>query len=493
MHRCTGIILLSALAVTQPCRANADEEPVIVGKRRQLFVDDYVVAELNRVKRVLQSARKENASLPVRFWTRDKQGQRVPLNAWIYASPYYDPEFKKFRMWSRVNPDGRTMRYGYSESADGVDFEFVSELKGIVSNGDYNSVVYIDPHETDPAHHYKIGYDGAQPPEANGACLAYSADGLAWTPYNEGRPVTGRAADFTNCLIWDGDARTYRLFTRTDFGTPGGSGEIRGMRGMINADVKAAPAAWKTTSNWHFQREQDEHRRRQLYCMTDWMYCGVHFGLMGVYEWPGDFSEGKQTDHRTRHERDVLNYYLATSRDGDHWNLNWVDTGAPLVERGGEGAWDKDLIVPSNWIITHADKHWLYYGGANERHGTEGIFAPQREAAIGLASLRLDGFVALEASGEPGTVLTKPFQLVGDSLEVNVDAKLGEVALEILGPSGEPIPGFSGKDTALGRGIDELRWRPTWGKADRLGEMAGKSIRLKFRLHDARLYAFRVQ
>jgi hypothetical protein len=71
--------------------------------------------------------------------------------------------------------------------------------------------------------------------------------------------------------------------------------------------------------------------------------------------------------------------------------------------------------------------------------------------------------------------------------------KLGEVALEILGPAGEPIPGFSGKDTALGRGIDELRWSPTWGKADRLGEIMGKTIRLKFRLHDARLYAIQVQ
>ena len=484
------VFFLAILGAMHPACVSTGQEVAIVGNRKQLFVDDHIVAELTRLKRVLQQAHKENGGQPVRFWTRNAAGQKAPLKAWIYASPYFDPERKTYRMWSRIFPDGKTMRYGYSESADGVNFELVSELKGLVSSGDYNSVVYLDPHETDPAHRYKIGYDGAQPPEPNGACLAHSADGIVWTPYNQGRPVTGRAADFTNCLIWDEDATTYRLFTRTDFGTPGGTGEIRGMRGMTNPDVKADPTAWKTIRNWHFERGKDEHLRRQLYCMTDWMYCGVHFGLMGMYEWPGDFSEGKQSDHRKRHERDVLNYYLAISRDGDKWDSNWIDAEQPLVERGGDGAWDKDMILPANWIITHGDKHWVYYGGANERHGTEGVFSPQREGAIGLASLRLDGFVALEATEQPGTVLTKPFRLAGKSLEVNVDAKAGEVSLEILDASGEPLAGFSGNNQAVGRGIDELRWRPKWRSAEGLSEIEGQTIRLRFKLRQARLYAF---
>ena len=65
-----------------------------------------------------------------------------------------------------------------------------------------------------------------------------------------------------------------------------------------------------------------------------------------------------------------MNYYIATSRDGSSWDLGWVYKGQPLVPRGPAGSFDKDLILPASSIITPAGKHWIYYGGANERHGT---------------------------------------------------------------------------------------------------------------------------
>jgi hypothetical protein len=466
---------------------------IAVGLRKQLLVDDYVLAQKENVTRELGRATKANGGEPIKFWTKDKEGGRVPIKAWIYASPFYDEEQKLFRMWSRVFPDGKSMRYGYSESVDGINFDFKTELKGLYSNGDYNSVVYIDSHETDPSHRYKIGYDGARPGVPNGACLAHSADGLHWTPYLDGKPVTGRAADFTNCLIWDADARTYRLFTRTDYGTAGGTGEIRGMRSMTNPDVTANPAGWSLVRNWLFDSEgKEEYRRRQIYSMTDWMYCGVHFGLFSVYEWPGDFSEGKKTDHGTRHERDIMNYYLATGRDGDHFDLTWIYASQPLVERGGKGAWDKDMILPTNWIVTHADQHWIYYGGANERHGTESVFAPQRESAVGLARLPLDRFICFTAGDTPGLIVTKPFLLEGSLLELNLDAKSGELQLEVLDANGKPLPAFSGKSSASYTSVDKLRFQPKWNGQD-LKSLRGSLVRLRFRLRRAKLYAFEVK
>ena len=100
---------------------NGKDDLTDVGVRKQLFVDDYVVAEQSGVKQELQSAKKENDGQPIRFWTVNADGQRVPLKAWIYASPYYDDERRVFRMWSRVYPDGKNMRLGYSESTNGVD------------------------------------------------------------------------------------------------------------------------------------------------------------------------------------------------------------------------------------------------------------------------------------------------------------------------------------------------------------------------------------
>jgi hypothetical protein len=112
--------------------------------------------------------------------------------------------------------------------------------------------------------------------------------------------------------------------------------------------VKANPTGWKTVRNWSFDREGgEEYRRRQIYSVTDWIYEGVHFGLMSVYEWPGDTSEGSE-DFQRRHERDVMNFYIATSRDGDSWDLAWIYKGRPLIERGGDGSFDKDIIVPAS-------------------------------------------------------------------------------------------------------------------------------------------------
>ncbi|NIP92724.1 MAG: hypothetical protein GWO24_04365, partial [Akkermansiaceae bacterium] len=72
------------------------------------------------------------------------------------------------------------------------------------------------------------------------------ADGINWKPYNDGRPVTHRAADTYNQIIWDEDAQVYRLFTRTDFRRPADGLEVRGTRDMVNPDIKADPTNWRT-------------------------------------------------------------------------------------------------------------------------------------------------------------------------------------------------------------------------------------------------------
>lgn len=448
--------------------ASTGAEPVPVGRQKQLFVDDYVVAESSGVTRELGAVTKANGGKP------------IFTDGWFYGTVLHDDG--KFKLWYR-KPG--TRGYGYAESADGLAFKPKADLTGINFAGDYTLAVEIDPHETDPKHRYKAGYDA--PGMAAG--LAHSADGIAWTPYNGGKPVTKRAADSYNQVFWDPVGKTYRLFTRTDFGDPGGPTEVRGTRDMTNPDLKADPTTWKTVREWKFDRDgKDEPKRRQIYAVTGWVYEGVTFALLSVYEHPGDTSEGKTTETTKRHERDVMNFYIATSRARSAWDLGWVYAGRPLVPRGPDGAFDKDLILPASTIVTHADKHWLYYAGGNERHGTEDVRF-DRTHAIGLATLRLDGFVALAAGDKPGVVLTKPFKLDGDKLAVNVDAGKGEVGVEVLDGSGKPVSGL----TASGRAIDDLRWNPAWKDNAELGRSKGQVVQLRFTLRHARLYAFQVQ
>lgn len=454
-----------------PFEALRDLGPLRVGLRKQLFVDDYVVAEKHHVTRILGQVRKAN------------DGRPIFTDGWFYGTMLHDDG--KFKLWFR-KPG--TSGFGYAESTDGLAFQKRADVQGIHFAGDYTLAVEIDPAETDPAHRFMAGYDA--PGMAAG--IAHSADGVRWTPYHDGKPVTKRAADTYNQILWDPEARTYRLFTRTDFGTAGGATELRGTRSMINPAPKTHPANWSLVREWIFDRGgKGETQRRQIYATTCWIYHGVHFALLSVYEFPGDVSEGQATDTHRRHERDVMNFYIATSRDGDSWDLHWVYAGQPMIPRGPDGAFDKDIVLPASTIVTHADKHWLYYAGANERHGNEQVRF-DRKHAIGLATLRLDGFVSLSAGALAGTVVTKPLKLDGGELLVNVDARGGEVSVEVLDDSGRPLPGFSGDAVVSTPNVDELRWQPRWRGHTDLSTLRNRIVRLKFRLRDAKLYSFQI-
>ncbi|MBW3542373.1 MAG: hypothetical protein KY476_19065 [Planctomycetes bacterium] len=464
----TSAVLLSVLLLMAAPAGAAD--PIEVGRRKQLFVDDRVVADAAHVTRELGAVTKAN------------DGKPIFTEGWFYGTVLYDDG--RFKLWYRKPAQAG---YGYAESADGLRFEKTADVSGINFAGDYTLSVTIDEHATDPDHRYKAGYDA--PGMAAG--IAHSSDGIRWTPYNGGKPVTGRAADTYNQILWDEDARLYRLFTRTDFGPAGGAEEWRGTRSMTNPDVMADPTAWKTVRSWAFQREGEQERhRRQIYALTDWIYHGAHFALMSVYEWPGDVSAGG-ADLVKRHERDVMNFYIGTSRNADNWDLTWVYAGKPMIPRGPDGAFDKDIVLPASQIVTHDDRHWLYYAGANERHGTGEVTFP-RKHAIGLATLRLDGFVALVAGDEAGTVTTKPFRLDGSAVEVNVDATNGTFAMEVLDAAGKPLPGYTAGDAMQYENVDNLRLRPCWRNADDLSPLKGRMVRLRFHLRHARLYAFQI-
>lgn len=438
-----------------------------IGRQKQLLVDDYLIAEKSGVTRVLGNVTKANG------------GQPIFTEGWFYGTVLYHDE--RFKMWFR-KPG--TAGYGYAESQDGLRFEKRSDVTGIPFAGDYTLAVEFDRHETDSAHRFKSSFDA--PGMAAG--IAHSADGIQWTTYNEGKPVTGRAADTYNQILWDEKGQTYRLFTRSDFGTPGGSTELRGTRSLTNPDPKSRPTDWQVVRPWIFDKEGSaEAQRRQIYAVTCWPYENLYFALLSVYEFPGDCSEGKSNDFRTRHDRDVMNFYIATSRDGDSWDLHWVYASQPLIPRGSDGAFDKDLLIPASTIVTHDDKHWLYYAGANERHGTPEVHF-DRTHAIGLATLPLDRFVGLQAK-DAGTVVTRPFKLEGNHLQVNLDSRDGEVAVSVLDEFSQPITNYSGDDAAVAKNIDAIRWAADFKQSSDLSSLKNRTIRLQFALRNAQLYS----
>ncbi len=493
------------------------EDRVYVGLQKQLLVDDYIIAEKENVTRELGKVKKYGIvlepTLPTDFipppgqrggeeYERDLKsgrkpdGSRVALDFGFYTTVLWNEKDQKFQMWYMP---WRLAGVGYAESKDGIHW-----TKPFVGKGGKDNIVHfsqsfscsIDP--TVPWGHpekYKAAFDNnldsvSQP------CLAYSADGIHWSDYNDGKPVTGRAADCFDQILWDPIMKKYRLMCRTDVGGEGGAKEYRSVRIMVHDngnDLMNHPTAWKTIADKIVVDDPKGEKnpwgnpRLQFNWITTWIYEGIYFALMNVYTMDeSDFFEG--FDYDTRHEKDVLDFYIGASRDGVNFDKSWIYARKPLVPRGPAGSFDKDGVFPPSQFVTYKDEHWIYYGGASERHYSIG-----RDMKIGLAKLRLDGIVCLEAKDTPGVVVTKPFRLEGSRMEVNVDARAGRIQVEILDENGAAIPGFSGKDAADYQAVDNLHLKPVWKDNKDLSALTGKVVQIRFRLRNAKLYAFQIQ
>ena len=154
-------------------------------------------------------------------------------------------------------------------------------------------------------------------------------------------------------------------------------------------------------------------------------------------------------------------------------------------------------MVSLNTPIVRDGQIWIYYGAWNHPYRRDVMERVQQgwiengqrmQRAIGLATLRLDGFVSLAATREPGTVTTRTLHVPGGSLFVNADVK-GELRAELLDSEGRVLPGYSAEDCVPIRS-DGLRQMIRWNRAFQLDSLRGRSVRLRFHMREADLYAF---
>lgn len=186
---------------------------------------------------------------------------------------------------------------------------------------------------------------------------------------------------------------------------------------------------------------------------------------------------------------------MALSRDGVHWKI-CSDEGLGYYLAAGMKFNGRQIGEPTvaNGMIRRGDRIWQY---ANCRvAGVEGAHTYKIEQ-------RLDGFMSLDAGDQAGVVITRPFVFQGNKLVLNVAAK-GSVKVAILNLPGMEITGYNvgltnrPKRPVTGFGIDDcdpitgdsVRYVITWkGNAD-VGNLSGQVVRLRFEMQDAKLYAF---
>jgi hypothetical protein len=110
--------------------------------------------------------------------------------------------------------------------------------------------------------------------------------------------------------------------------------------------------------------------------------------------------------------------------------------------------------------------------------------------AMALAKLRVDGFVSLKGGVEWGSVLTKPVVVEGRELRLNVDSWRGRVKVEILNADdGCPFPGYT-LDESIAAIVDSIDQPMRWKEKEDVAELRGRTVRLRFSVLQAELYAF---
>jgi len=193
-------------------------------------------------------------------------------------------------------------------------------------------------------------------------------------------------------------------------------------------------------------------------------HAGVYWGFL----WPFK----RNTDVYTE---------LVVGRDGMNWQRTPQRTR--LLEFGEPGAWDSGMIFAGPSWVEVDDEWWLYYAGWDGPHG-----GSERTPGIGLATIRKEGFYSLRGPARGGVVATRSLLWPGGPLLVNADASSGELKARITDELRRPIEGFEYEacEPFLGDAVrHELRWN---GRS--LHDLAGRTIRIDFHLHDADLFAF---
>ena len=443
--------------------------PIDVG--RQLLVDDFLV-ESTDLRRTFHRPQ-YYAGNPVlkadkRWEFSDGVGKAMPFSDGVF----FDPADKLFKIWyASVNA---TL---YATSLDGVHWEKpaldVKPGTNIVHVGRRDSsTVWLDLEEKDPARRFKFFYSSGH---GNPLILHYSADGIHW-----GQPIAKSIgwSDRTT-MFWNPFRNLWVLSLRDHDWTPENSprteysGRLR--RYWETADLangmtfkEGEPLLW-TMADRLDARRVDLNVQPQLYNLDAVAYESLLVGLFSIWR-------GQPTDSEKPNEVTV-----GFSRDGFHWDR--PDRQAFLPASGNFGDWNFANVQSAGGVcLVVGDRLYFYVSG---RAGTRGGRA-SGATSTGLATLRRDGFASLDGSGE---LLTRPVRFSGKRLFVNVDATAGELRAEMVDEGGRAIAPYTLANSLpvrIDNTLQEVRWR---GVEDLAG-LAGKAVRIRFRLRHAQLYAF---
>ena len=180
------------------------------------------------------------------------------------------------------------------------------------------------------------------------------------------------------------------------------------------------------------------------------------------------------------------------SRDGFHFSrpVRGVENAFIPAARV-DGRWDRGYVQSvTGGVIVYDDEIRIYYAGFSGQtlKNGEWVYDGHAGGAMGLASLRRDGFASMDGSGE---LTTKTLTVTKDVkyLFVNANAANGWLRAEVLDTEGNAVEGYS-LDECIPMTVDSCCTKLTWNGADDLSFLKDKGFRLRFVQENAEFYSF---
>ena len=440
-----------------------------IGSRRELFVDTTLVDSLTghihqHLHEPIDRGLVLNHNAP---WEGTTSGYNTTIRDGVRFRMYY-------RGW---NFDEHSKKEDFeacscvAESADGITWSKLSldiiERDGSTDNNiiletdhlTHNFAPFLDSNP-DASYRYR-GVGRGIGEQIYNLFAMHSDDGLNWASTYEHRMALDGKFDSQNVSFWDPNASAYRIYFRD---------LERGHRAIKTA----TSPDFVTWSDAPFLTYEGSPADTHLYTSQIAPYYRaphIYFGFPTRFiQERGQITEGlfmssRDGEHFTRFEEAFIRPGLNPNKWGNRCNYTWY--GLIETESDVEGA-------PREISLFTDEKYYTGQPVGTRRH-----------------SIRVDGFVSMQAGMSGGEVTTKPLTFSGSTLEVNVSTSAaGALRVAILDEDEREREGYGLEDSDefFGDAIDQVL---SWKESSDLSSLAGRRVRLRFALRDADLYSFR--
>lgn len=493
-----GLTVAAASSACSPCLRGADHSAVAdIGSRRELFVDEFLIDSLRGARRVLHHPTpREVAVERTAAWEGNVCSYTTVFQDGDLYRMYYRGDHRKYTAGKATATHPEVVCY--AESADGIHWT-KPELGLVEFAGSKRNNIVWDGAGSHCFTPFKDSRPDCPPPmlyKAVGRSAGkralhafYSADALHWQPLGAEPVIAKGAFDSQNLAFWDAHRGEYRAYVR-DF-----RDGIRDIRTCTSPDF----VNW-TEPEFLQYADHAPTLASQFYTNAITPYPRAPHLLLGF---PARFVDRGWTESTRRLPQRELRERVASS--AQHRGTGIHDTML-MSSRDGErfDVWPESFIRPGiqrpgSWFRGGARQNWglvetasQFAGGPNELsvYVSEGRYQ-QEGSWVRRHTLRLDGFVSINAPLSGGELLTRPVRFVGDQLQINFATSVaGGVRVELQDAAGAAIAGYSLADCDEQFG-DQLDRVVTWRSRPEVGSLAGQSVRLRVELKDADLYAIK--